>query len=741
MASPPITVRRDLSANVEWFESSRPQSEFYFVEPTSPYREWLSALRRHWLPASAVGSVVMLSVIAALFFLTPQYQATALVMIQPRRTEVIKIDPVLSRLPADTDTVTSELNVVRSRDLLLRLVAELHLDADPEFDPNVPPFWQQTVQEVLGRLGSWLPSFVAEPLATWAIHKPLAGESRMDAVVEAVGGHIDTSIMGNRSYVMGITFFSRDRKLPSVVVNTLADLYIRNQFEMKRRASQEANSWISGDLSKLKEDVAAAARRVADFRTANGLIEGRDSALIRQQISELDTSLTSVKVQRIALATKLDNIASPNSSSLVLSSPIIQELRKQQSTLATQNTKSNYLLAEKHPALEANDAQMTNIEHSIATETQKIVNSLRSDYKSALEHENALLHQLETLKQEYARVQLAEVTLKQLEEEEHADRVLYANFLERSRETSRPDFETPDAVLISHAAVPLAAFWPKKKLILSFGFLLSVLTGSLAALALEMMDKSFRSKAQMEKALGVSVLGVVPEFPRKAHVGKLNVLSLAGSVMTDIYMRLKSDTSRCILLASAVPREGKTTVALLLARVAAINGKRVLLVDGDLRRSGLRPRLGTVKGLSNVLTEKADATEAIVNEAQFGIDVISCGGAVDNPAGVLASRAMRDFISRMRQAYDLVVIDSPAIMAGPDAVILSELADETLLFVHWARTPREVVEVALRRLVEGGAQALGAILSRTDLKQVRRYSVTDAFSYTKNMRRYYPTPK
>jgi capsular exopolysaccharide synthesis family protein len=233
----------------------------------------------------------------------------------------------------------------------------------------------------------------------------------------------------------------------------------------------------------------------------------------------------------------------------------------------------------------------------------------------------------------------------------------------------------------------------------------------------------------------------VPEFPPKAHSGTLNVLSLVGSVMTDIYMSIKSDTSRCILLASALPREGKTTVGLLLARVAAINGKRVLFVDGDLRRSGLRPRLRAVKGLSDVLTEKADTTDAIVSEAQFGVDVITCGGAVDNPAGMLASGAMRDFISRMRHAYDLVVIDSPAIMAGPDAVILSDLADETLLLVQWARTPREVVGVALRRLVEGGVQALGAILSRTDLKQVRRYSVTDAFSYTKAMRRYYPIPK
>src|ERR1700751_5042523 len=151
MASLPITVRQDVSAN--------PPSEFYFVRPTSPYRDWLGSLRHHWLVAIAVGAVIMLSVIAGLFLLTPQYRATALIMIQPRNTEVVKIDPVLSRLPADSDTVASELNVVTSRDLLLRLVAELHLDADPEFDPNVPPIWQQTVRGVFERVRTWLPSF------------------------------------------------------------------------------------------------------------------------------------------------------------------------------------------------------------------------------------------------------------------------------------------------------------------------------------------------------------------------------------------------------------------------------------------------------------------------------------------------------------------------------------------------------------------------------------------------------
>jgi polysaccharide biosynthesis transport protein len=730
MASLSTTVRQDASVD--------PASAFYFVQPMNPYHDWLSSLRHHWFLASATGAVIMLCLIAALFFVPPRYRTTAMVMIQPRNTEVVKIDPVLSRLPSDSDTVTSELQVVRSHDLLLRLVTELHLDAHPEFDPNVPSAWKQAAREALEPVRPWLPSPVEGWVTKLLAHKPLEGKSRLNAVVESVVRHLEAAPIGVRSRVIGITFFARDRKLPDVVVNALADLYIKNQFEMKQRASEEANLWISGDLARLSQNSAAAGRRVADFRAANGLIEGRDTALIRQQISELDTHLTGVRVERIALAAKLKNFSAPNSNSLVLASPLIQQLRQQQSILATENTELRFKLGDMSPHLLADNAKMADIERRTTNEVEKILSGLRSDYQAALDHENALLRQLDGLKQEMARLQVAEVTLKQLEEDERTDRALYENFLQRSKETGRSTFEIPEATLISHAAEPLAPYFPDKALFFAFGGLVSLLIGPLAAIGRGKLDRSFRSQRQVENALGVPVVGIVPEFSRKTHEGALNPLSLIGSVMTDIYTRLKLDTSRCILIASGLPREGKTTVGLLLARTAAMNGQRVLLVDGDMRRSGLHGWLHSGEGLSDVLTGKTELAEAIVTAPHSGIDCITCGSRADNPSRLLASGAMREFLSNARQRYDLVILDSPAVMAGPDALILGQLADETLLFARWARTPREVVHLALRRLNEGGARVAGAILSRIDLKRIRRYSITDGLSYSRAMRRYYP---
>jgi capsular exopolysaccharide synthesis family protein len=717
-----------------------PPREFFFPQPPSAFRACLTALRHHWLPASAVALVVMACVVVVAFVLTPQYKATALVMIEPRRTDVVKIDPVLSHLPADTDTVASEVVVVRSHDLLRRLVRELHLDAHPEFDPNLVPSWERSAREAVDWMGSWLPSSAAAGLAALFTRKPLTGESRIEAVVAAVEHHIDV-VVTQGSYVIGITFVSTDRLLPNLVVNTLADIYIKNQSEMKEAASRQANRWIIGDLSKLRERATAAAQRVADFRVAHGLIEGQELTLVRQQISELEKASTAAKVERTTLAAKLGTMTTPASSSLVLSSPTIQELRRQQAVLRVENAHLGSVFGDANPHLRSKQAQIADISRNIANETGKIVAGLRADYNAAVNHENALALRLEALKGEYARAELAQVTLKHLEDEEHADRILYTNYLERSKETGDTDFQIPDAVLVSYAAAPLAPFFPNKTMIISLGFLLSALSSFLAAAALEKLDRSFRSEAQMERVLGLPVLGTVPEFPRRPDDGDLDMLSLTGSVMTDIYMRLRSGASQCILVASALPGEGKTTVALLLARVAAMNGKGVLFIDADLRRSGLGNWPGARRGLSELLSGTAVLGEAIVRTHYSGIDTITCGGPVANPSGALASGAMRELISKARRDYDLVIIDSPAIMAGPDAVILSSLADQTLLFARWARTPRTIVSIALRRLQEGGARMIAAVLLRTNLKQIGRYSMTDGLSYTKTIRNYYPLPK
>jgi polysaccharide biosynthesis transport protein len=195
---------------------------------------------------------------------------------------------------------------------------------------------------------------------------------------------------------------------------------------------------------------------------------------------------------------------------------------------------------------------------------------------------------------------------------------------------------------------------------------------------------------------------------------------------------------KCILIASALPREGKTLTGLFLARVAAMNGMRVLLIDADLRRSGLAKKMPiAARGLSNILIGSATFEDVVHQDAASLIHIIGCGAPVANPAGLLISERMGPLLERVVSLYDLVLIDTSAIMAGPDAMVLSHLARETLIFVRWAQTPRQVVGAAIQRLIDGGANVSGAIMTRVDLERIASYSMTDGCSYSKAIRRYY----
>ena len=702
--------------------------------------DWLRSLRRHWLLIGIIAACILGATGAALWLIPPQYRATTHVMLQTRASEVVKVDPVLSQLPSDSDTVTSEIQVIRSRDLIEKLVRELHLDTYPEFAPQ-PSSLSHLIDQYV-TTADWLPLGLRNFAAKLTVPKPLTDAERMNLVIAKVSRRIDVAPIP-RSRVITVNFTSRDKELVDVVTNKLAGLYLENQTELKQRVSNDANRWITENLDHLGQSASTAAQRVADFRAKSGLIDGKDSTLIRQRISELDTQLTTAKVQRSALAAKLDSIVSAqvDSNSQVLSSPLIQQLRQKNAALATQNAKLGFTFGANNPKLQANKAQMADSERRIDEETRKIITSIRNDHSVAINHEHALRQQLDGLKKELARLESAEVQLQRFNEETQVDQSLYASYLKRAKETGQPSFDVPDAVVISHATTPTQPFFPDARLILPVAMLLALLVGCGTAIAVDASDKTFRSQTQVEKELGLPSFGVIPEFRRDTST--FNPLSLLGLVMIDLVMRLRLSKPKTVLIASALPREGKTVTSLFLAHAAALNGKHVLLIDADLRRSGLRARLGTTgSGLSDILCGKCSFDEALCDafNHQHGIDFISCGHPVANPAGLLGSKQMREFLAQVRKSYDLVLIDSPAVLAGSDAGSLAQLCDETLLFARWASTPREVVQVTLRRLIEGGAKVVGSVLTRIDLKQIGRYSVTDGLSYSRAMRRYYDKP-
>jgi len=699
---------------------------------------WLPLLRHRFVSAAIF--VATLGVTAGFLVLSePRYRASALVMIDLPR-EVVKVDPVAPGSPIDSEAIASEIQVLQSQELLAHAASVLDLAHNDEFDPTKP--------SVARRLVAML-----EPYITWPgglVRAKLNTEAqKIDAVVDEIRKRLDVASAGRRSRVISVTFKSRDPRLAATFVNELTDLYVSHQSDTKEKATRQANELINGKLAGLRAKAEASGRRLERFRATTGMIEGKDTTLMKQHISELSTQLTDATQARLAAAAKLAETKRATSyeigsdaTSPVLASRLVQELRAQQAQIAARVAGMTTRLGDRNPILVEARSELANIKNRINTEIRKIIVSVQGDYSSAVEREQALFHELESAKTEMIKVSDDEARLNELQREAQADRSLYANFLERANETGVKNIQIPDARVISYPAISQKPYFPNPKLVIPAGVVLASVLSMLGAVLVETRERGFRSKAELERALGVPAIGFFPSTKRADHdADDPDPLSILGAAITDLQMRLcTGEAPKCLAITSALPQEGKTTLSLYLSRIAAINGYRVLLIDADLRRSGLRNRLDVLAGagLSDYIHGRSSFEETLRQDDASGITIMACGSPSRNPAGLLASRRMRTLLDIAKEKYNFIVIDTPAVMAGPDAWMVSKVADETVLFVRWATTARTLATTAMEQLVSAGAKVTGVALTMVDLKKISEYSATDGINHSMAIRQYYP---
>jgi capsular exopolysaccharide synthesis family protein len=328
---------------------------------------------------------------------------------------------------------------------------------------------------------------------------------------------------------------------------------------------------------------------------------------------------------------------------------------------------------------------------------------------------------------------------------------LLETFLARSKETgSQDDFQQADATVISRAAVPERPSYPRRKLLLiaavgGAGFL-----GLMLALSVEMLDHGFRSMEQIERQMGAPPLGLVPaikglaklrrgpdthilEKPASAHAEAIR------SLYTGLLLSGGEQPPKTILVASALPKEGKTSIALSLAHMLASTGHSVVLVDCDLRQPTAHKIFGvhSQPGLVEVLLGKTSLEEVLATDPRSGVRLVPAGESVLNPAELLSSPAMKRFLAWLAERHDLVILDSPPVLAVSDARMLARMVDQTLFLVRWVETRRERASAGWRQLVDAGGKVAGIALTRVDVRRHAQYGYSDSGAYYGRVKKYY----
>ncbi|MDH3510616.1 MAG: polysaccharide biosynthesis tyrosine autokinase [Gammaproteobacteria bacterium] len=696
--------------------------------------EILTVIRRR---ISVLGGIVFAALVMAglaLLLLTPRFTGEVLILIESQENNSVSLDSVVAGLSGDAESVQSEAYVLGSRALADRVVQRMNLENDREFN---------------------------ESLSDSAARRPDAGlatAQEYSKLLDRFQERLEITPQEN-SRVIAVRFSSENPQKAADIANALADEYIQSRLETKFEIAERANSWLGKRIEGLREKLAEDETKIEAMRQEYGLLEGNGFTLATQQLVELNTQLVMARTARAEAEARLrqtrrlvDTAGGVGSASEVLDSPLIQRLREQEIEVERRVAELSSELGELHPRMVQLRAEALDLQTRIKSEVSKIVTGLQNQVDIARARERSLQTSLNESKGTVGAGNQNNIKLQALQREADAARTLLDTMLAREKETlyqKDMGFQQPDVDVFSPATIPAEPSFPSKGVVIGLALMGSLFLGLMAILILELLDSGFRSGEQFEQVTGTPSIGFVPMINKPdnysslaAYVAGRPGAAFGESVRTlnwSLSLAFPDQPPQVVLITSSVPGEGKSTIASSLATVQSVAGQRVVLIDADIRRPACHEITGVEKepGLTNVLAGEVDINNVLQASAWSSLKVIPAGMPTMHATNVLGSKKMAALLDVMRDKFDLIVIDSPPLMAAADARILSRLSDATILAVRWGSTRRQAVKMSVRQLLAAGAPLAGGLLTMVNAKKHAQYSYGDSGAYAGELEKYY----
>ena len=709
--------------------------------------------RRKW---QLLGITALVCAVTGLILsqITPQYRATALVMLDSRKAKVTNTTDVLGGIATDIPAMQTEIEVLRSATLLGRVVDKLRLESDPEYGAaRRGPFGV-----MLRELSTLYASMVGSNDVASPSNRAVEEGPRARAIAVLQSNLVIAS--RGRSYVISIAVDSRDGAKARRIVDAITDFYLVDQLQAKLDANKRATEFFNDRLEELRRSVETAERAAATYREKAGLTIGKDSTIASQSLSELSSQLIQARTQRadresrlIALQQAARSPATLGGVSEVLANPLISSLRTQEAEVARRVGDLNQRYGEGHPRMLQTRAEQGQIQGRIAQEVAKILSSLQGDVEAARSKEAELQAQVTALETKAGGLGQSEVQLRQLEREAQSSRAVYEDFLKRFKELrEQQDIQQTDSRVLSPANVSIGPVSPRYGLILALALVGGLMLGGITIGVIERLDGGFRTGDQIESFTGRPLVGMIPGLS-KLTLGGLspsrfvveNPASLYAeslrSALTAVMLGSLDKPPKVIMVTSSLPEEGKTTFVCSLGGLMARSNpeRRVVVVDCDLRRSSLLERLGVPKTggtLDEYLSGAKTIEEIIGRDEKSGLHYVPARSGTPNSAEILGSKAMGTFIGALSEQFDIILLDTPPLMAVTDARIAAKLADYVMFIVRWEQTARELAVNALK-LLRDVNKNVGIVLAQVNVRRHARYGYGDYGSYYAKYRSYY----
>lgn len=702
------------------------------MEPTGAFDQqgmalfyyWRLFRKRLWL----IIALVLVSVTVGLIYMAktrPLYRATAKLLIERETPKLVLFADIMP--PDKASDAQTQYRILQSRSLAQKVIETMQLRSHAEFAPaEAKPNGLQTLQHLAGALLAsvmeWLRQFGAPQESSVTPDATAATAPTTDLEATLVSDFLSRLTVKPipDTNLVNLSFEAHDPRLAAEVVNTLVRLYIDQNLAMRFATIEEALDWLNKRVKEMAQKVETTDLALQRYKEQYNIFSIDDRMPgVMQQLAALDAALLTARTERIGLETlnkEIQNVAGRPEmmewAPAVVESTLIQSLKTTFVDLQRNFAQLEQKYGPKHPSIIQLASQMDTVKQKIRLEVQKIVEATKAKYQVAKAREAALLDHVDRLKQEAQDLNKKAVRYGVLKRDAESNKQLYDLLLTRLKETSlNTELKGGNNIrIIDPAEVPRASINILPARHMTMATLIGLVLGVSLVLFIGYLDNTLKTPEEIEELLGLPIIGVIGRFQRRRGTEQerrdtnqdrqvdLITVREPHSQATEGFKMLRTnllfsytDTPhKVFLITSPHPKEGKTTVAANLAAVVEQTERRVLLVDCDMRNPALHKIFGlsdNAPGLSDLLlTEKYEDTLKVF---AGNLTVVPAGTLPPNPSELLGSQRMQRFVEFARAHYDIVILDSPPVLAVSDALVLTSLVDGSLVVLRANSTSRD----------------------------------------------------
>ncbi len=690
---------------------------------------WRSITKRKWSILGLVLLVCLLTTLAV-FSMRPTFRSTATILIEQGKSKVVSIEEVYNGMGGNREHYQTQVEIIKSYELTRKVVERLKLTTHPDFDPRQR---ETGIRDYLS------------PASWFGTKVPPNEDDILKSIVKRVANDLQVQPVRN-SQLAQISFSAYDKELSAKLPNALAEVYIESDLDSRVAMTQKAGAWLTERMSDLRVKLDASEKSLQDYRERERIVDVKGVAMsgASRALEQASTDLVAVRTKRAEAESLFNQVKSARqgraggyeSIPAVLRHPTVQKLKELEAEAERKLADASKRYGPDHPRMLQANAELASARDNAKRQIESVVAGVEKEYEVARANEQALERALGQSKSEIQGINRKEFQLGVLEREAQGNKQLYDMFVTRFKETNvAGDLQSTVARVVDPANTPNVAYAPKKVQIVSIAAAVALLIGVMLSLLLDRISNTINTAAEIESRLGLPMLGYLQKM---AGSGKKSMSSEQAfltdsqslfsesirTIRTSILMSALDSPKKVIVVTSSVPSEGKTTVCFNLACALAQVKKSVLLVDGDMRRPKIARLVGREKnapGLSNMVSGVAPISECIVKHEQGGFHVLTAGFVPPNPLELLSSGKFAEVLDKLKEAFDVVLIDSPPVGLVSDAIVLSQSANEVIYVIKADSTPHQLARGGIKRLALANAPLLGVVLNQLDLERAEKY--------------------